>query len=394
MIPMGSEPLFITGCSDPSAFLATPLTEGGGEKESGPSRISPDKHRPRKTGSSGEWKEANSAFEPSFITKSSRAESDPFRKRRPRVSSSFRRLSWSSVSGETRVAVAMVSAGRQALGFSLAGVGAVGVVVICALPMWKVTAFIAASIVTSQVFWEGLWMNCVLQSTGHMQCKAYDSLLALPRDLQAARALVVLAIAVSVVGALLGFAGGRCTNFLRRNAASKARVAIGSGVAFIAAGILCLIPVCWTASTLVTGFYNPLVPTGQKGELGAALYVGWMAGGLLVLGGAILTSTCPPRPAPTLPPPPPPTGRVGVAYPLQYPLHAPSPGPSLEQEAAMNSTQPRIRRNVRAGECLQCNPGQRRSPSQSEALSVIPQSRAEQCGSQAVKRTLHRRGSE
>lgn len=193
----------------------------------------------------------------------------------------------------------MVSGGRQYLGFALAGVGSLGVAVICGLPMWKVTAFISSNIVTAQVFWEGLWMNCVLQSTGHMQCKAYDSLLALPQDLQAARALVVVSIAVAVVGVLLGIAGGRCTNFLRRDPPAKARVAIGSGVAFIAAGILCLIPVCWTASTLVSSFYNPLVPTGQKGELGAALYLGWMAGALLILGGGILTSTCPPSPTRT-----------------------------------------------------------------------------------------------
>ncbi|XP_035283959.1 claudin-4-like [Anguilla anguilla] len=193
----------------------------------------------------------------------------------------------------------MVSGGRQALGFALAGVGSAGVALICGLPMWKVTAFISSNIVTAQVFWEGLWMNCVFQSTGQLQCKAYDSLLALPRDLQAARALVVVSIAVAVAAALLGVAGASCTNFLRRDATAKARVAIGSGVAFIAAGVLCLVPVCWTTSTLVTGFYNPLVSTGQKGELGAALYVGYMAGALLVLGGAILTSSCPRDPAPT-----------------------------------------------------------------------------------------------
>ncbi|KAG9355205.1 hypothetical protein JZ751_000043, partial [Albula glossodonta] len=191
--------------------------------------------------------------------------------------------------GDLRKPSKMVHKGRQALGFFLAGLGSLGVVVICALPMWKVTAFIGANIVTSQVFWEGLWMNCVLQSTGHMQCKAYDSLLALPQDLQAARALVVISIAVSVAAAMVGVAGGRCTNFYRRDQATKAKVAIVSGVVFIAAGVLCLIPVCWSASTLITGFYNPLVPTGQKGELGAALYVGWMAGALLILGGALLS---------------------------------------------------------------------------------------------------------
>uniref|UniRef100_A0A3Q2Q9H0 Claudin n=1 Tax=Fundulus heteroclitus TaxID=8078 RepID=A0A3Q2Q9H0_FUNHE len=78
----------------------------------------------------------------------------------------------------------------QFVGFCLAVTGFMGTILICALPMWKVTPFVGANIVTAQVFWEGLWMNCVIQSTGHLQCKAYDSVLALPQDLQGSRALV------------------------------------------------------------------------------------------------------------------------------------------------------------------------------------------------------------
>uniref|UniRef100_A0A3Q3FN86 Claudin n=1 Tax=Labrus bergylta TaxID=56723 RepID=A0A3Q3FN86_9LABR len=63
----------------------------------------------------------------------------------------------------------MVSMGRQMLGYALAIVGFLGTIIVCALPMWKVTAFIGANIVTAQVIWEGLWMNCVTQSTGQMQ---------------------------------------------------------------------------------------------------------------------------------------------------------------------------------------------------------------------------------
>ncbi|XP_036374963.1 claudin-like protein ZF-A89 [Megalops cyprinoides] len=187
----------------------------------------------------------------------------------------------------------MARMGRQILGFALAALGFVGTIAACALPMWKVSAFIGSNIVMAQIFWEGLWMNCVAQSTGQMQCKAYDSILALPQDLQAARALVVVSIAVAVVAALLGVAGAHCTTFIR-DPASKGRVGVGSGVAFIAAGVLCLIPVCWSASSIITGFYNPLASNAQRGELGAAIYIGWGAGALLVLGGGLICSSCPP----------------------------------------------------------------------------------------------------
>ncbi|XP_076002520.1 claudin-4-like [Genypterus blacodes] len=186
----------------------------------------------------------------------------------------------------------MVSMGRQMLGFVLAIIGFLGTIIVCALPMWKVTAFIGANIVTAQVIWEGLWMNCVMQSTGQMQCKIYDSLLALPQDLQAARALVVIAIIVAALGVLLGIAGGKCTNFVE-NQNSKARVAIAAGIVFICAGVLVLIPVCWSANTIIRDFYNPILTNAQRRELGAALYIGWGTAGLLILGGALLCSSCP-----------------------------------------------------------------------------------------------------
>lgn len=194
----------------------------------------------------------------------------------------------------------MVSLGRQMLGFILAVIGFLGTIIVCALPMWKVTAFIGANIVTAQVIWEGLWMNCVTQSTGQMQCKIYDSLLALPQDLQAARALVVIAIIVAALGILLGIAGGKCTNFVD-NPRAKARVAVAAGVVFICAGVLVLIPVCWSANTIIRDFYNPILTNAQRRELGAALYIGWGTSALLILGGALLCSNCPAKDGPEYP---------------------------------------------------------------------------------------------
>ncbi|KAM4620616.1 claudin-4-like [Polymixia lowei] len=188
----------------------------------------------------------------------------------------------------------MVAGGRQLLGLALAIIGFLGSIIICALPTWKVTAFIGANIVTSQVIWEGLWMNCVTQSTGQMQCKVYDSLLALPRDLQAARALTIIAVIAGVFAILLGIAGGKCTNFVE-DVQAKCKVAIASGIVFIIAGLLVLVPVCWTANTIIRDFYNPVLTNSQRRELGAALYIGWGSAGLLFLGGGLLCSSCPPR---------------------------------------------------------------------------------------------------
>ncbi|KAF1393588.1 hypothetical protein PFLUV_G00017610 [Perca fluviatilis] len=194
----------------------------------------------------------------------------------------------------------MVSMGRQMLGFAMGIIGFLGTIIVCILPMWKVTAFIGANIVTAQVIWEGLWMNCVTQSTGQMQCKVYDSLLALPQDLQAARALTVMAIIASVLGILLGIMGGKCTNFVE-NENSKVKVAIAAGILFIISGLLVLIPVCWSANTIIRDFYNPTLIEAQRRELGASLYIGWGTAGLLILGGGLLCSSCPANNSPEYP---------------------------------------------------------------------------------------------
>ncbi|KAJ8267172.1 hypothetical protein GJAV_G00139360 [Gymnothorax javanicus] len=188
----------------------------------------------------------------------------------------------------------MASTGLQILGIVLAVIGWLGDIIICILPMWRVTAFIGNNIVTAQIIWEGLWMSCVVQSTGQMQCKVYDSMLALPQDLQAARALVVISVLVAVIGILLSVVGGKCTNCIEDESA-KSKVAIASGVFFIIGGVLCLVTVCWSANTIIRDFYNPLLTDAQRRELGAALYIGWGAAGMLLLGGGILCCQCPPK---------------------------------------------------------------------------------------------------
>jgi claudin len=179
----------------------------------------------------------------------------------------------------------MASMGLQVLGIALAVLGWLGAILSCALPMWRVTAFIGSSIVTAQTTWEGLWMNCVVQSTGQMQCKVYDSLLALPQDLQAARALIIVAILVAAFGLFVAVVGAQCTNCVQDDTA-KAKITIVAGVLFLLAALLTLVPVSWSANTIIREFYSSLVPEAQKRELGAALYVGWAAAALQLLGGA------------------------------------------------------------------------------------------------------------
>ncbi|XP_013985100.2 claudin-3 [Salmo salar] len=187
-----------------------------------------------------------------------------------------------------------MSMGMEIVGIALGVIGFILGIVVCALPMWKVTAFIGANIITAQTIWEGLWMNCVTQSTGQMQCKIYDSMLALPQDLQAARAMTVIAIVLGILGVMVSIVGAKCTNCID-DESSKSKVMIISGIFFILAGILVLIPVSWSANTIIRDFYNPILVEAQRRELGASLYIGWGSAALLLIGGAMLCCSCPPK---------------------------------------------------------------------------------------------------
>uniref|UniRef100_A0AAV2J880 Claudin-4 n=1 Tax=Knipowitschia caucasica TaxID=637954 RepID=A0AAV2J880_KNICA len=162
--------------------------------------------------------------------------------------------------------------------------------------MWRVTAFIGSTIITSQTIWEGIWMTCIVESTGHIQCKPYDSMLALTSDLMASRALMVLAVVTGAAGLVLAFVGGKCTRFLdNEGPEAKRKVAIAAGAVLVATGVFTFIPALWAAGEVVRQFYSVAIDA-QKRELGACLYIGWGSAILLILGGGLfITSACKPQ---------------------------------------------------------------------------------------------------
>lgn len=134
-------------------------------------------------------------------------------------------------------------------------------------------------------------MSCVHHTTGQMQCEAYDSMLVSPTALQAARALIISANIYGLFGILFGVFGDNCRNSVL-NKRRKNKGAIASGVVFIIAGVLMLIPIAGTTSNLFNTFYNPTSISGHRRKLGLSLYIGWCSTGLLFLGGSFLCCFC------------------------------------------------------------------------------------------------------
>ncbi|XP_048016719.1 claudin-17 [Megalobrama amblycephala] len=181
----------------------------------------------------------------------------------------------------------MVQGKCELIALCLGIIGLIGTVAVTGLPMWKVTAFIGENIIVMETRWEGLWMSCFRQANIHMQCKVYDSLLFLPPDLQAARGLTCSALALSALGLLVSLFGLRCTSCLKDQPRVKSMIAIAVGAMQILASVCVIIPVSWTAHTIIRDFYNPLLLDAQRRELGEALYIGWLTSAFLLASGVI-----------------------------------------------------------------------------------------------------------
>ncbi|XP_069753743.1 claudin-1-like [Narcine bancroftii] len=186
----------------------------------------------------------------------------------------------------------MANAGFQLLGFALALLGWVGVITSTALPQWRTSSYAGDNIVTAQAIYEGLWMSCVAQSTGQTQCKVYDSMLQLGRTLQATRALMIISILLGTLASLVSTVGMKCTTCFGDEPVKKAKVAGAGGVLFIVSGLLTLIATAWFGNNIVREFYDPFTPVNTRFEFGQALFIGWAAAALSMLGGAFLTCSC------------------------------------------------------------------------------------------------------
>nr|XP_033778106.1 claudin-19 [Geotrypetes seraphini] len=187
----------------------------------------------------------------------------------------------------------MANSGFQLLGFFLALGGWIAIISTTALPQWKQSSYAGDAIITAVGLYEGLWMSCASQSTGQVQCKVYDSLLSLDVHIQSSRALMVIAILLGFVGMIISVLGMKCTKVGDNNPLIKSRIAVSGGALFLLAGFCTLIAVSWYATRVSHDFFNPSTPINARYEFGSALFVGWAAASLTMLGGSFLCCSCP-----------------------------------------------------------------------------------------------------
>ncbi|XP_070773741.1 claudin-4-like [Enoplosus armatus] len=197
--------------------------------------------------------------------------------------------------------------GRQIGGLALVLMGVLGLCLACGLPMWRETSFVGANVVTAQSVWDGLWLHCILQATGQMQCKRHTTSITLTPDIQAGRVLTLLSILAGLLGFIVTLLGGGVANCsgappdplepptssaTRKKVLKLFKVCLLGGALCVLSGILCLVSVSWSAGTTISVYNDPLVTAALKREVGSSIYIGWASSVLLLLGGALICFIC------------------------------------------------------------------------------------------------------
>ncbi|OBS57892.1 hypothetical protein A6R68_10980 [Neotoma lepida] len=134
--------------------------------------------------------------------------------------------------------------------------------------------------------YKGLWIECITQTTGMMNRKTYDWVLALLAVLQASQTLMVVPLVLDFLAVFVTTMGMKCTNCGRDNKVKKARIAMAGDIVFIVASLAALVACPWIGHHIATDFYNSLMPMNIKYEFGPAIFIGWAGSALVLLGGA------------------------------------------------------------------------------------------------------------
>ncbi|KAM6157207.1 claudin-15 [Erethizon dorsatum] len=175
-------------------------------------------------------------------------------------------------------------------GFFVAAVGLLMLGVTLPNNYWRVST-VQGNVITTNTIYENLWQSCATDSLGVSNCWEFPSMLALSGYIQGCRAFMITAILLGFLGLFLGMLGLRCITIGSVALSTKVKLAATGGTLHILAGACGMVAITWYAINITKDFFNPLY-AGTKYELGPALYLGWSASLLSILGGICLYSNC------------------------------------------------------------------------------------------------------
>ncbi|KAM9810867.1 putative claudin-24 [Neosynchiropus ocellatus] len=153
------------------------------------------------------------------------------------------------------------------------------------LPLWKT---MNSDLNELENWYSGLWHACLYTEEVGVQCKAYDSILGLPLDLQISRVLMLVSIIFGGSALLAAFPGLDGVIMFSGQPRVKRGLLILAGVLAWVSGLTTLTPVSILAYTTVVEFWDEGFPDVMpRWEYGEAMFSGWFGGLALVIGGSL-----------------------------------------------------------------------------------------------------------
>ncbi|KAM9221745.1 LOW QUALITY PROTEIN: putative claudin-25 [Dugong dugon] len=152
------------------------------------------------------------------------------------------------------------------------------------LPQWKTQNLELKEMETQML---GFWEVCVNQEEVATVCKAFESFLSLPQELQVSRIFMVASNGLGLLGLLLSGFGSKCLQFHRIGGVVK-RFCLLGGALEASASATTLFPVSLVVHITIQDFLDDSIPEIVPREFGEALNIGWAAGIFLALGGLFL----------------------------------------------------------------------------------------------------------
>ncbi|KAM9350253.1 claudin-18 [Symphorus nematophorus] len=195
-------------------------------------------------------------------------------------------------------------------GFILGLIGAAALIAATAMNKWSVKDR-QGDVVTSVYTYKGLWQDCETASSGFTECRPLYGLLGFSGSFQAVRALMIVGVVLSVLGAVISVFSLTCLTMNSMEDTTKAKMSLTAGIMFIIAGVCGIAGASIYANQIVTTFrmstynnygggYGGNMGMGMGGGMGGmgggmggmptytfgpALFVAWIGGGVLLIGG-------------------------------------------------------------------------------------------------------------
>ncbi|XP_074506846.1 claudin-18 [Sebastes fasciatus] len=191
-------------------------------------------------------------------------------------------------------------------GFILGLVGAAALIAATAMNKWSVKDR-QGDVVTSVYTYKGLWQDCETASSGFTECRPLYGLLGFSGAFQAVRALMIVGVVLGILAAVISVFSLTCLTMNSMPDTTKAKMSLTAGIMFIIAGVCGIAGASIYGNQIVASFrmstnyggggYGDNMGGGMGGGIGGgaiprytfgpALFVAWIGGGILLIGGIL-----------------------------------------------------------------------------------------------------------